>query len=544
MKNLFNLCPPYCHAILLAGSIIFSSAAFAQSGQKYATGGNNLNSNDKLGSKNNAPLRFVTDDVERARISETGLFGIGTTTPNATLTVNGTFKFTDGNQQNGYVLTTDGNGLATWQSLSTNNTGLWQQNGNDIFYNNGNVSAGNDLTVGNRLDVGSFFKAGNDTVEITSNYSAINSGMFCIGGLMGVGGTVPTVELDVKGDFKLTGNSEIQGTLSLPALADTADNIVIVNSIGNLTAISADFLPSPNLQCSPKVIWGLNGPNAALCEGANVGVGTLNPTAKMHVIGNGLFTSRVTIGDATVNTNTQLRVAGNTLIGKDNNLLNNGFLEVNSAVGDNIKAAQFENENNSRIFFVPQLSGFGFSQLSQQNDIGIIWSDANGFNNNAGLVIAPHGLKQGLRMTKDGDIGIGLSNPEAKLHVDGTVIIGEETQTSGSHTDYQLAVDGKIVSKKAIVTEDNWADFVFSDNYKRPTPVQKHTYTQKHKHLMYLPSEKEITTNGLDVGKTMKGITQNVEENVLDIHQLYLRLEKLEAENKVLKAEVEQLKKH
>jgi hypothetical protein len=47
----------------------------------------------------------------------TGNVGIGTSTPTADLHVAGTFKFIDGNQQNGKVLVSDNNGMATWQAV-------------------------------------------------------------------------------------------------------------------------------------------------------------------------------------------------------------------------------------------------------------------------------------------------------------------------------------------------------------------------------------------------------------------------------------------
>jgi hypothetical protein len=47
----------------------------------------------------------------------TGNVGIGTTAPGADLHVEGSFKFIDGNQQNGKVLVTDNNGVASWQSF-------------------------------------------------------------------------------------------------------------------------------------------------------------------------------------------------------------------------------------------------------------------------------------------------------------------------------------------------------------------------------------------------------------------------------------------
>lgn len=42
--------------------------------------------------------------------------GLGNNTPSATLDLVGTFQYVDGNQSNGYVLTSDANGNATWQN--------------------------------------------------------------------------------------------------------------------------------------------------------------------------------------------------------------------------------------------------------------------------------------------------------------------------------------------------------------------------------------------------------------------------------------------
>ncbi|MBT1690110.1 hypothetical protein [Dawidia soli] len=48
-----------------------------------------------------------------------GNVGIGTSTPAADLHVEGSFKFIDGNQQNGKVLVSDNSGNASWQSVSS-----------------------------------------------------------------------------------------------------------------------------------------------------------------------------------------------------------------------------------------------------------------------------------------------------------------------------------------------------------------------------------------------------------------------------------------
>jgi hypothetical protein len=61
---------------------------------------------------------------------------------------------------------------------------------------------------------------------------------------------------------------------------------------------------------------------------------------------------------------------------------------------------------------VPYLSGGGWNSISQPSDIGLI------FKSGKSLVIAPHSPSvSGLRITSDGKVGIGSSNPEATLQV-------------------------------------------------------------------------------------------------------------------------------
>lgn len=60
-------------------------------------------------------LRFITDGMDRVAITENGDVGIGTVTPGAKLEVNGQVKITGGNPGANRVLTSDGNGLASWR---------------------------------------------------------------------------------------------------------------------------------------------------------------------------------------------------------------------------------------------------------------------------------------------------------------------------------------------------------------------------------------------------------------------------------------------
>lgn len=68
-------------------------------------------------------LLFNENGIERARF-QNGNFGIGVSNPSANFHVNGTFKYTDGNEALGKVLTSDANGNISWETPSGGLSGL------------------------------------------------------------------------------------------------------------------------------------------------------------------------------------------------------------------------------------------------------------------------------------------------------------------------------------------------------------------------------------------------------------------------------------
>ncbi len=69
-------------------------------------------------------LVLATQNAERMRITQTGEVGIGTATPQAQLDVTGNVRIADGTQGQDKVLTSDANGLATWQSSAAHAYGV------------------------------------------------------------------------------------------------------------------------------------------------------------------------------------------------------------------------------------------------------------------------------------------------------------------------------------------------------------------------------------------------------------------------------------
>ena len=102
----------------------------------------------------------------------------------------------------------------------------------------------------------------------------------------------------------------------------------------------------------------------------------------------------------------------------------------------------------------------------------------------------------------------------------GKVFIGGSMQTTAPHYDALLQINGKAVSKSFYVTIDNWADYVFNDNYKAMPLDKLNDYVKANHHLPEVPSEEELKTNGLNVGEMDKILMKKIEELTLYIIEL------------------------
>ncbi|GAB4209545.1 MAG: hypothetical protein Fur0023_21840 [Bacteroidia bacterium] len=101
----------------------------------------------------------------------------------------------------------------------------------------------------------------------------------------------------------------------------------------------------------------------------------------------------------------------------------------------------------------------------------------------------------------------------------------------------RLAVNGTIKSKEWIVEITNWCDDVFNAGYQKMNWKEKRNYHLKYGHLPYIKSEQEILKEGLR-SDDLKGMMRNIEEDRLDIEELYERLEiaeqKITEQNKLI----------
>ena len=114
---------------------------------------------------------------------------------------------------------------------------------------------------------------------------------------------------------------------------------------------------------------------------------------------------------------------------------------------------------------------------------------------------------------------------------------------------FKLSVNGSIRSKEVKV-EANWSDFVFYDNYELRTLEEVEKHINEKGHLPEIPSEAEVTENGINLGEMNAKLLQKIEELTLymiDMNEQLKsqsdRMKQLEQENSELKKEVSDLKK-
>jgi hypothetical protein len=109
-----------------------------------------------------------------------------------------------------------------------------------------------------------------------------------------------------------------------------------------------------------------------------------------------------------------------------------------------------------------------------------------------------------MSITNSGNVGIGTTNPQYKLSVNGTI------------------------QAKEVRVETGWADYVFDKNYKLRSLKEVQDYIIDKKHLPDVPSAKEIQQNGLAVADMQTKMMQKIEELTLYIISQNQQIEQLQ----------------
>lgn len=162
-------------------------------------------------------------------------------------------------------------------------------------------------------------------------------------------------------------------------------------------------------------------------------------------------------------------------------------------------------DENSAVasFGVTSTGGtYSYITVARSSNSVTIGGVRSGLANDTKLLLNPAG----------GNIGIGTTSPTEKL-----------------------TVNGYIRAKKLIVTQSDWSDYVFENDYKLKSLSSLEEYIKQHKHLPEIPSAKEVEEKGISVGDNQALLLKKIEE-------LTLYVIELKKENQKQQREIDQLK--
>jgi hypothetical protein len=443
--------------------------------------GNAVTSQQSIGTTSNFALPFITNNVERMRLTTTGNLGIGSsafdgTNPEKLLVDAGTTTsynlMTGRGSIDNYlqinVKNNSGGGSASSDIVATSNNGSESVNYIDMGINSGGYSNTSLPVLGGAntaylYATGADFVIGNGTATrplrfFTGGFTAANERLRIDGsGRVGIGNTSPAEVLDVTGNVRFTG-------ALLPAgSAGTSGFILQSNGTGTAPSWVA---PSA---VAGSATWILDGNNVAAARS----IGTTS-NFDLPFITNNIERLRITntgnvgIGTSTVTDEKLLVEAGTTIqtaISAVGTL--DDFLEINVqnfsngalASSDIVATANNGTENSVYIDMGINSAGYnnGNSNILNGANVAYLYANANDlkigngtpgrdlvlFTNPTGGVLGTNTAngQERIRVTSAGFVGIGTTNPAHLLHLGTNDAVKPGGGTWSSPSDRRLKKD-------------------------------------------------------------------------------------------------------
>jgi hypothetical protein len=262
----------------------------------------------------------------------------------------------------------------------------------------------------------------------------------------------------------------------------------------------------------------------------NVGIGTSQPTEKLDVRGAARIDSTLRIGDS-------LTVQNSARVGEDLIVTGNTYLKSDIFVtGDiHLNAATTEDE----ILLVgtdgilKKGGGLQAAMYHQNVQVQDFCRDGNsGYTTPANPIWlnSPGKIYASRDCVPDVKVGIGNSNPQAKLHITlNNNAVGVNThallvQRSNGDKILQLTEDGLLQAREIKVDVASWPDYVFDGNYVLMPLDEVAAYIEQFEHLPGVPSACEMEQEGMNITQTNVLLLEKIEELTLYMIELQNQL--------------------
>lgn len=118
-----------------------------------------------------------------------------------------------------------------------------------------------------------------------------------------------------------------------------------------------------------------------------------------------------------------------------------------------------------------------------------------------------------MKITPEGNVGIGVASPQYKLQVAGTAKFDNQVVIDAGG----LYVNGEVKAKKFHASISPFPDFVFEPSYKLLSINEVESFINENGHLPGVPNAAQVEQNGIELGEMNALLLQKIEELTLYI---------------------------
>ncbi|GAB6013178.1 hypothetical protein [Viscerimonas tarda] len=255
-----------------------------------------------------------------------------------------------------------------------------------------------------------------------------------------------------------------------------------------------------------------NTTDLTITEAGNIGIGTNSPNEKLTVEGN----IRMNSGGKLIYAN-ELELHTTNKQPISFNIQDTKGLQIKKGVNDDF-TLYFPVSNNSNN---------KWNRIIAKNNLSFTAGDRGVTDSQTDLFISTIG-----------NIGIGLSDPDQKLTVNGNIKLNNGKLFINVNVDsiatttldhFSAFITGGVLSEDfALAPQSEWADHVFNSDYKLQNLNEVENYIKANNHLPNIPTASEVKENGYSLHNMNVKLLQKVEELTLYSIEQNKKIEQLE----------------